>query len=33
MSLHYGGNLQRLTQPTLAADPHDYFQNSQSIRG
>jgi hexose oxidase len=31
LSLYYGGNLQRLTQAKLAADPHDYFQNSQSI--
>jgi hexose oxidase len=31
LSLYYGGNLSRLMQIKRAWDPHDYFQNRQSI--
>jgi hexose oxidase len=31
LSLYYGGNLPRLMQIKRAWDPHDYFQNRQSI--
>jgi hypothetical protein len=31
LSLYYGGNLPRLMRAKRTWDPHDYFQNRQSI--
>jgi hypothetical protein len=31
LSLYYGDNLERLMRAKRSYDPHDYFQNAQSI--
>jgi hypothetical protein len=31
LSLYYGGNLPRLMRAKRTWDPHDYFQNRQSV--